>query len=137
MTSYTSINGRVPTTSDARTLAIELRGRSKFEGVVVTDYNEVGNLVTWHNVAATLCDGVVATLRGDGVDLLMVPFNPEGVIDCVVEAVEKGTLKESDVDRKVERIGRLKEAGLRVKEQDTTERLETEEQVDLAMESIT
>lgn len=108
MTSYTSINGRVPTTSDAAALSSELRGRLNYSGVVVTDFAEVTNLGGWHRASPDLCDAVLSTLSLSGVDMLMSPFDPEPVIDCIASLLSSGLLPRPTVDAKLARISALK-----------------------------
>jgi beta-glucosidase len=84
-----------------------LRGELGFEGVVVTDWEDVIFLQTRHRVAATLKDAVRLAVEA-GIDISMTPYDYD-FADLLVELVEEGAIPESRLDDSVRRILTLKE----------------------------
>jgi beta-glucosidase len=84
-----------------------LRGELGFDGVIVTDWEDIYYLHTRHRVAPTLKDAVRMAIDA-GIDVSMTPtdfrFN-----DHLVELVREGTIPESRIDQSVRRILTLKE----------------------------
>ena len=86
MESYTEFDG-VPNVANGFSLRNLLRGDLKFDGVLVTDYQEIENLVNWHHVAIDDVEGVKLTLSEGSVDISMVPFNIESWRDNVLKSM--------------------------------------------------
>ena len=84
-----------------------LRGELGFEGVAVTDWEDVIFLHTRHRVAATMKDAVRMAVEA-GIDMSMTPYDYD-FADLLVELVEEGTIPESRIDQSVRRILALKE----------------------------
>ena len=103
MASYQGIDG-VPSSMNKYLITDVLRGEWGFDGIVMTDWNGVGDLVTKQKVAATLEDAVVAAVNA-GVDVFMTT---EGIFDATLSAVKKGRIQESAIDASVDRILKLK-----------------------------
>src|SRR3546814_11039816 len=74
----TDLNG-VPRTAHKALLQYYLRGELGFDGVLVSDYNAIGELIK-HGVAADLTDAAVLALKA-GVD-----------IDMMADAYRKGQI---------------------------------------------
>lgn len=85
-----------------------LRNELGFQGVVVTDWEDIYYLHTRHRVAPTLKDAVRMAIDA-GVDMSMTP-NDFRFTDALVELVREGTVSESRLDESVRRILTLKEA---------------------------
>jgi beta-glucosidase len=108
MTGYQSMEG-VPSTANRWLLTEVLREEWGFEGIVVTDYDNVGRLVWGQHVAPSPVEAAVIAVRC-GNDMMMA--SPDFYAGCQ-EAVKRGLLSEAEVDVVVRRILRLKfELGL-------------------------
>jgi len=103
MTGYQSIDG-TPCTANRWLLTEVLRETWGFEGIVVTDYNNVGRLHSEQMVCATMEDAAIAALQA-GNDLIMQ--TPE-FYEAVIQAVRAGRQAEEVIDRAVRRILRMK-----------------------------
>ncbi len=77
MESYTEYNG-IPNVANKESLQILLRQDLGFDGVLITDYQEIENLVSWHKTARDLTEAVKMTLVEGSVDISMIPFNYDG-----------------------------------------------------------
>ena len=84
-----------------------LRDELGFEGVAVTDWEDIIFLHTRHRVAATMKDAVRMAVEA-GIDISMTP-NDYDFIDLLVELVEEGTISEDRIDVSVRRILTMKE----------------------------
>jgi beta-glucosidase len=103
MTGYQSMDG-VPSTANRWLLTDVLRNEWGFDGVLVTDWDNVGRLVHEQKVAATYADAAIMAIRA-GNDLIMTtPQFYEGAIG----AVKSGRLKESEIDAPLKRLLALK-----------------------------
>lgn len=100
-----SING-VPVHACPEIITGLLREELGFDGVVVSDWEDVIKLQTVHRVAASPLDAVVMSLNA-GVDISMTPLSL-AFPTLVVEAVESGRVSIETVQRAVRRILSLK-----------------------------
>jgi beta-glucosidase len=99
----------VPSTANRWLLTEVLREEWGFQGIVVTDYDNVGRLVWGQRIAPSAVEAAVIAVRC-GNDMMMA--SPDFHAGCQ-EAVERGLLAEAEVDTVVRRILRLKfELGL-------------------------
>ena len=110
MTNSGEING-VPVVASHEILTKLLRDQMGFEGVIVTDWDDIGKLADFHytaeNFKEATCDAVMA-----GIDMSMTPLHLE-FNSSLQELVEEGRLPESRIDESVRRILKLKfELGL-------------------------
>ncbi len=103
MTGYQSIEG-VPCTANKWLMTDVLRDEWAFQGIVVTDWDNVDRMRRQQYVYETLEEASVAAVKA-GNDLIM---STPGFYDAVIGAVGKGLLKESELDRAVRRILRVK-----------------------------
>jgi beta-glucosidase len=88
-----------------------LRGELKFQGLVVTDWEDIKKLVTVHHAAATEKDAVRMAIMA-GIDMSMVPSD-YSFSDLLYQLVQEGAVPKSRIDEAVRRILRLKfELGL-------------------------
>jgi beta-glucosidase len=84
-----------------------LRGELGFDGVIVTDWEDVAYLHTRHRVAPTMKDAVRMAVQA-GIDISMTPYD-FAFADELVALVREGTVPESRIDESVRRILTLKE----------------------------
>ncbi|MDH3648689.1 MAG: glycoside hydrolase family 3 C-terminal domain-containing protein [Saprospiraceae bacterium] len=100
------ING-VPTHADKQLLTDILRGEMGFEGLLVTDWQDIHYLHDRHMIAASLKDAVRLAIEA-GIDMSMTPVSYD-FADLLVQLVEEKTISESRIDLSVGRILTVKE----------------------------
>lgn len=107
MTSYNSVDN-VPSTASSFLFNDVLRGEWGFKGFVVSDLCSIDGLHGDHFVAKSLEDAAMMALKaGVDVDLGATPYQ------TLVESVKNGLVKESVIDKAVERVLTMKfEMGL-------------------------
>jgi len=103
MTGYQSIEG-IPSTCNRWLLTDVLKDEWGFKGVVVTDWNNVGRLVTEQKVCANTTEAAIAAVRAGNDIMMTTPEFYEGAI----EAVRAGKLAESEIDAPCARFLALK-----------------------------
>lgn len=99
------ING-IPVHADKRILTDILRGEMGFQGVAVSDWEDIRYLYTRHRVAADYKEAIKLSINA-GVDMSMVPTDLE-FPKLLRELVEEGQVPMSRIDEAVRRILRLK-----------------------------
>jgi beta-glucosidase len=99
------ING-VPVHASKYLLTDVLRKELGFEGLVVTDWEDIKRLHERHHVAATEREAVVMAINA-GIDMSMVPGD-FSFYDLLIEAVKKGEVPMSRIDDAVTKILTLK-----------------------------
>lgn len=99
------ING-IPVHADKYLLTDVLRKELGFQGLIVTDWEDIKRLHERHNVAATPRQAVVMAINA-GIDMSMVPGD-FSFYDLLIEAVKKGEVPMSRIDDAVKRILVLK-----------------------------
>ncbi|WP_437736745.1 glycoside hydrolase family 3 N-terminal domain-containing protein [Sorangium sp. So ce1335] len=103
MTGYQSMDG-IPATANRWLLTEVLKEEWGFQGIVVTDWNNVGNLVLDQKVCKDMAEAAAVAVRS-GNDLMMAtPQFYEGA----QEAVRRGLLGEAEIDAVVRRVLSLK-----------------------------
>ena len=100
------MNG-IPTHVNQRVLTEILRGELGFEGVVVTDWEDIMYLVSRHKVAATYKEAIRLAILA-GIDMSMVPQDLDFPA-LLKELVEEGQISEARIDASVRRILTIKE----------------------------
>ncbi len=105
MINSAEMNG-IPVHADKYVLTDLLRGELGFEGIAVTDWEDVGKLVELHRVAATYKEAVYQSVDA-GIDMAMVPYDYE-FTDALIELVREGRIPESRIDESVMRILQVK-----------------------------
>ena len=103
MTGYQSIDGQ-PSTMNHWLLSEKLKGEWEFEGILVTDYDNVGALVKGQQVCADYAEASAAAIKA-GNDMIMA--TPDFFDGCQ-EALRRGLLSETELDATVRRILSLK-----------------------------
>lgn len=99
------INGE-PVHSSKYLLTDVLRKELGFQGVIVTDWEDIKRLYERHNVAASPRQAVVMAINA-GIDMSMVPSD-FSFYDLLIEAVKKGEVPMTRIDDAVKRILVLK-----------------------------
>jgi beta-glucosidase len=103
MTGYQSIEG-VPSTCNHWLLTEVLKEEWGFQGVVVTDWNNVGRLVIEQMVCANYMEAAVAAVRAGNDIMMTTPEFYEGAL----QAVRTGRLAEAEIDAPCARLLALK-----------------------------
>ncbi len=102
--------GRLPATLSPRVMNGLLRGAMGFEGLVFSDALDMAAIDRLFSREEAAVRAVLA-----GVDVLLMPPNPEAAIRGVMDAVLSGRIPEARIDASVRRILRAKEGlGLHV-----------------------
>lgn len=97
-----SVNG-VPVHASEYLLTDVLRGQLGFEGMLVSDWNDVDKLVDIYAVAADFKDALAMSVNA-GVDMYMVPHDAPKVTSTLLELVEEGVITQDRLDEAVGRI---------------------------------
>lgn len=84
-----------------------LRNELGFEGVILSDWQDIINLNTRDRIAETNREAVKLAINA-GIDMSMVPYNYEEFCKNLIDLVRSGEVKESRIDDAVRRILRLK-----------------------------
>jgi beta-glucosidase len=105
MINSSEINGE-PVHASKYLLTDVLRKELGFEGVIVTDWEDIIRLHNRHNVAATPRAAVAMAINA-GIDMSMVPGD-FSFYDLLIEAAKKGEVPMSRIDDAVKRILVLK-----------------------------
>jgi beta-glucosidase len=103
MPAFTDLNG-VPMTANKALLRDWLRGRLGFDGVVISDYNAIAELIR-HGVAADLAEAAALALKA-GVDIDMMA---DAYRHGLPIALQRGAVSVADIDQSVRRVLILKE----------------------------
>jgi beta-N-acetylhexosaminidase len=93
-----AVTGDVPATFSALLLTQILRGDMGFKGIIVTDALDMGGIKNYSNG-----DAAVKAIQA-GVDVLLMPGDPVGAINAVVNAVKQGRIPKSRIDEAVARV---------------------------------
>jgi beta-glucosidase len=103
MPAFTDLNG-VPMTANKDLLRDWLRGRLGFDGVVISDYNAIAELIR-HGVAADLAEAAALALKA-GVDIDMMA---DAYRHGLPVALKRGAVSVAEIDQSVRRVLILKE----------------------------
>jgi len=101
-----SING-VPATASHYLLTDVLRKQMGFQGVVISDYQDVPALQTAYHVASDL-PGAIAKAVNAGVDMSMQVFGADQWQTAILQDVSSGAISKARIDEAVRRILTLK-----------------------------
>jgi beta-glucosidase len=101
-----SING-VPATGSHYLLTDILRDQMHFQGVVISDYQDVQALQTAYHVAANPAEAIAKAVNA-GVDMAMYVFNPDQWQSAILQDVNSGAIKMPRINEAVGRILTLK-----------------------------
>jgi len=103
MPAFTDLAG-IPMTAHVPLLRDYLRGKLGFDGVLVSDYNAIGELLK-HGVAGDLADAATLALKA-GVDIDMMA---DAYRRGLPIALKRGTVTMHEIDTSVRRVLKLKE----------------------------
>ena len=103
MPAFTDLNG-VPMTANRALLREWLRGRLGFDGVIISDYNAIAELIR-HGIAADLPEAAALALQA-GVDIDMMA---DAYRHGLPIALKRGAVSIADIDQSVRRVLILKE----------------------------
>jgi beta-glucosidase len=103
MPAFTELGG-IPLTMHKPLLRDYLRGELGFDGVIVSDYNAIRELI-YHGVAGDIVEAAVLALKA-GVDIDMMA---EAYRKGLPVALERGLVTGEEIDESVRRVLRLKE----------------------------
>jgi beta-glucosidase len=103
MPAFTDLNG-VPMTAHKALLRDWLRGRFGFDGVIISDYNAIAELIR-HGVAADLAEAAALALKA-GVDIDMMA---DAYRRGLPVALKRGAISVAEIDESVRRVLILKE----------------------------
>jgi beta-glucosidase len=101
-----SING-VPATASHYLLTDILRDQMHFQGVVISDYQDVQSLQTAYHIAANPAEAIAEAVNA-GVDMAMYVINPDQWQSAIVQDVNSGAIKMKRINEAVRRILTLK-----------------------------
>lgn len=101
-----SING-VPATGSHYLLTDILRHQMHFQGVVISDYQDVQALQTAYHVAANPAQAIAEAVNA-GVDMAMYVVNPDQWQAAILHDVDSGAISKKRIDEAVGRILTLK-----------------------------
>ncbi|GAA2834069.1 glycoside hydrolase family 3 N-terminal domain-containing protein [Crossiella cryophila] len=106
-----AING-IPVHASRYMLVEQLRERMGFQGVAVSDWEDLRKLVTHHKVAADYPAAIAISVNA-GVDMAMEPSNAAEFTQGLLTVVRDGRVSQRRIDEAVRRILKLKfELGL-------------------------
>jgi beta-N-acetylhexosaminidase len=94
----------VPATLSPPIITDLLRKELGFQGLIVTDAMDMGGITNLYSPEEAALKAVQA-----GVDMVLLPPGPDGVIESLIQAVRAGEVSESRVDASVKRILGAKE----------------------------
>jgi beta-glucosidase len=101
-----SING-VPATGSHYLLTDILRNQMHFQGVVISDYQDVQALQGAYHIAANPAEAIAKAVNA-GVDMAMYVINPDQWQSAILQDVNSGAIKMARINEAVGRILTLK-----------------------------
>jgi beta-glucosidase len=101
-----SING-VPATGSHYLLTDILRHQLHFQGVVISDYQDVQALQTAYHIAANPAEAIAKAVNA-GVDMAMYVTNPDQWQGAILQDVQSGAISTARINEAVRRILTLK-----------------------------
>jgi beta-glucosidase len=101
-----SING-IPATGSHYLLTDILRDQMHFQGVVISDYQDVQALQTAYHIAANPAEAIAKAVNA-GVDMAMYVVSPDQWQSAILQDVNSGAIKKSRINEAVGRILTLK-----------------------------
>ena len=100
------ING-MPVHADYNLITNVLRNELGFEGVILTDWEDINKLHSRDKVAKTIKEAIKISINA-GIDMSMVPYDYEVFCKNLIDLVNEGEVKVSRIDDAVKRILKLK-----------------------------
>ena len=106
MAAYHEIDG-IPITADPFLLKKILRQEWGFKGFVLSDLGAIKRLYSAHGIASTPKEAACLAIKS-GVDMQFYDFDHEVFQRALIECVREGSLPQSDLDRAVKSVLRVK-----------------------------
>src|SRR4051812_38119571 len=106
MTTDTSIN-HIPAYASRFLQTTELRNRLGFQGVLISDWQNIPQLVSNYHTASTLAEAAAQAINA-GVDVSMTPADYQGFTEGVITAVRNGWISRARVEQAARRVLTLK-----------------------------
>ncbi|MFN1834415.1 glycoside hydrolase family 3 N-terminal domain-containing protein [Balneola sp. MJW-20] len=104
------ING-IPVHASHKIITGLLREKLNFDGVVVTDWDDIGKLVDFHHTAENYTEAVYQSVSA-GIDMSMTPLGLD-FNESMLSLVKSGRISEERIDESLKRILKMKfETGL-------------------------
>ncbi|MCE5331961.1 MAG: glycoside hydrolase family 3 C-terminal domain-containing protein [Bacteroidales bacterium] len=100
------IVNNISTHADKRLLTDWLKKDMNYDGVLVTDWNDVENLFLRDHIAGNFKEAVMLSIN-TGIDMVMVPYRMD-FCESLIELVNEGKVDEKRIDDAVRRVLRLK-----------------------------
>ena len=100
------ING-IPVHSSYKILTDLLRNRLGFEGVILTDWEDINKLHDRDKIVSSKKEAIRLAINA-GIDMSMVPYEYEEFIDNLMELVNEGKVTMDRIDEAVSKILKLK-----------------------------
>ena len=100
------INGK-PVHADYNLITNVLRNELGFEGVILTDWEDINKLHSRDKVAKTIKEAIKIAINA-GIDMSMVPYDYEVFCENLIDLVNEGEVQMSRIDDAVKRILKLK-----------------------------
>ena len=100
------ING-IPVHSSYKILTDLLRNRLGFEGVILTDWEDINKLHDRDKIVSSKKEAIRLAINA-GIDMSMVPYEYEEFIDNLMELVNEGKVTMDRIDEAVSQILKLK-----------------------------
>lgn len=104
MTAYNEVNG-VPCIVHDEVNEL-VKGKWGCEGFIVSDGNDLAQQITLHKWCETMAEAIAGALKA-GIDS-MTEYVEQPVADAAAEALEKGYMTESDIDKALKNIYRVR-----------------------------
>ena len=101
-----AVNG-VPVHASEELITGVLRDELGFDGVVISDWEDIIKLQTVHHVAPTYKDAIEMAIEA-GIDMLMGPLDATGFATRLIKLVNEEGVSEDRIDQAVRRILVLK-----------------------------
>lgn len=100
------IVNNVSTHADKKLLTDWLKTDLNFDGVLITDWNDIENLFLRDHIAVDFKDAIRLSINA-GMDMVMVPYRMD-FCKSLIELVKEGQVDEDRIDDAVRRVLRLK-----------------------------
>ena len=100
------IVNNVSTHADKRLLTDWLKNEMNYDGVLITDWNDVENLFLRDRLAGSFKEAVMLSINA-GIDMVMIPYRMD-FCKSLIELVNEGKVDQKRIDDAVRRVLRLK-----------------------------
>ncbi|MCU7693385.1 glycoside hydrolase family 3 N-terminal domain-containing protein [Haoranjiania flava] len=97
----------IPVHSDKAVVTGLLQQKLGFSGLIVSDWNDIENLMRRDHVAANMKEAIALAVNA-GIDMSMIPYQYEEFCDNLVALVKEGKVKQERIDDAVRKIVKLK-----------------------------